>query len=536
MASAFTEDLISKMALQVESFQEGFKILSKSADVKELGVNFSHILRGSLLITDINLFYKESKSRQWENIFSKNDRYLFFVDDLKISETYSISFPANKDYKVICTIPLVDNSYFGIILGNKLDKTEYSEIEKIFLQIYMQLLDNGYQAYLNFKNEKKLLFQLRHRVVQLNQLISTGIDITNLDKLGMQLEIALERAVSLTNAQKGLVRTLNNGEIVSTVVLPEISSPEEILNAEFKIETEVEFNNMKYLFCLANKETRNGIEKFDETDDILLSAIAMQVVGALENEHLLNESLIKEKIKKELSVASTIQQKIIPAAMPKIEGYDVAGKNIPSAEVGGDYYDCIKLSDGRVAFIMADVSGKGVPAALLVSTLNASMYSYLDMKVPLSEMAFKINSIIYNASPPDKFITCFLAILTPETGELNVVNAGHNPSLLLRNDKTMKKIEAGGTGFGMLDIGLPFEEEKLIINPGERLLLYTDGIPEAMSENEEEYSEAAMEKYFCEQTPDNAIDFINGLVADVKKHTADTPQSDDITALYLIRH
>ena len=285
MVKVLTEDLISKLALQVESFQDGFKILSKSTDVKELGVNFSHILRGSLLITDINLFYKESKSQPWENIFSRNDRYLYFVDDLKTLDTYSISFPENKTYKVICTIPLVDDSCFGIICGDKLDKSEYSEIEKILLQIYLQLLDNAYQAYLNFKNEKKLLFQLRHRVVQLNHLIGTGIDIANLDKLGMQLEIALERAVSLTNAQKGLVRTLNNGEAVSTVILPTVSSSEEILNAKFKIETEVEFNNRKYLFCLANKESRNGIENFDETDNILLSAIAMQVVGALENEH-----------------------------------------------------------------------------------------------------------------------------------------------------------------------------------------------------------------------------------------------------------
>jgi hypothetical protein len=155
MAKALIEDMISRLALQVESFQDGFKILSKSTDVNELGVNFSHILRGSLLITDLNLFYKESKNQQWENIFSKDDRYLYFIDDLKTSDTYSISFPEDKTYKVICTIPLIDDSYFGIIIGNKLDKSEYSEIEKIFLQIYLQLLDNAYQAYINFKNEKK---------------------------------------------------------------------------------------------------------------------------------------------------------------------------------------------------------------------------------------------------------------------------------------------------------------------------------------------------------------------------------------------
>ncbi len=536
MGRVIAEDLVSILSHQVDSFQDGFKVLSKSSSIAELAMNFNHILRGSLFITDVNLFLKKKDHPNWETLFSKDNRYLEYVNELETSDSYSISFPENKPFKIICSIPLVDNSYFGIILGDKLDKSDYSEIEKIFLQIYLQIFDNAYQAFVNIRTEKKLLFDLKHRVVQLNHLIGTGIDISNLHKLGMQLETALERAVSLTNASTGMVSTIYNNETVSTIVLPENSNPVEILNAQYKIESETEFMGRKYVFCLANKETRNGIENFDETDDILLSAIAMQVTGALENEHLHNEALTKEKIKKELHVASTIQQKIIPEILPKISGYDVAGINIPSAEVGGDYYDCIKLSDGRIALIMADVSGKGVPAALLVSTLNASMYSYLDMNVPLSEMASKINSIIYNASPADKFITCFIAILSPATGELNVVNAGHNPSLLLRIDKSMKKIEAGGTGFGMLDLGLPFEEEKLLIYPGERLLLYTDGIPEAMNEQEEEYSEESMENIFCTQTPEKASDFINSLVADVKKHTAGTPQSDDITALYLIRH
>ena len=111
----------------------------------------------------------------------------------------------------------------------------------------------------------------------------------------------------------------------------------------------------------------------------------------------------------------------------------------------------------------------------------------------------------------------------------------HNPILLLRNDKSLSKIDAGGVALGMFDMGLPFEGEKLKIEKGERLLLYTDGIPEAMNEKEEEYSDPKMEAFFCENIPGKAVDFINNIVADVRKHTDGTPQSDDITALYLIR-
>ena len=535
MNKVLTEDLASRLSLQVTSFQDGFKILAKSSSLEELALNFNHILRGSLLITDVNIFYKPKKEAEWNTLFSKDDRYRTSLNDLEISEQYFISFPENKEYKIICTIPLVNKSYFGIILGKKLDKTGYSEIEKIFLQIFMQILDNAHQAFINYKREKQLIFELKHRVVQLNNLIGTGIEISNLHKIGFQLELALERAVSLTNASRGLLRTINKDKVISTIALPVTADADDILSVKYKMETEVEYQGLKYAFCLANKETRKGIEDFDDTDRILLSAIAMQVTGALENEHLHKEALLKEKIKKELSVASTIQQKIIPAELPEIPGYDIAGINIPSAEVGGDYYDCMKLNDGRFALIIADVAGKGVPSALLVSTLNASLFSYLDMQIPLSEMAVKINSIIFNASPPDKFITFFIAVINPENGELDIINAGHNPILLLKNDKSLKKIDAGGVAFGMFDMGLPFEGEKLTLEKGERLLLYTDGIPEAMNEKEEEYSDPKMEEFFCKNTPGRAVEFIDGIVADVRKHTAGTPQSDDITALYLIR-
>ena len=112
---------------------------------------------------------------------------------------------------------------------------------------------------------------------------------------------------------------------------------------------------------------------FNELDGLLLQAVSRQVRASLENEYLLDQSLEKERIEKELALAAAIQQKIIPKDLPKIEGYQLAGINIPSKEVGGDYYDCIELGIGKFALIMADVAGKGISAALLVNTLNAAL-------------------------------------------------------------------------------------------------------------------------------------------------------------------
>ena len=250
---------------------------------------------------------------------------------------------------------------------------------------------------------------------------------------------------------------------------------------------------------------------------------------------MLNQSLEKERIEKELNLAAAIQQKIIPKELPIIEGYQLAGSNIPSKEVGGDYYDCIELGDGKFALIMADVAGKGISAALLVNTLNAALYSYLEFKLPLTDLADKLNKLIYKSSPPDKYITFLIVVLDSKSGDLDILNAGHNPALLLRKDGTLEQIEAGGIGLGMLDLGIPYSGQGLTLDSGDKLFLYTDGIPEAMNENEEEYSDDRMINFFKNYSDKPTEEFIIQLVKDVKTYAGLAQQSDDITSLILKR-
>ena len=266
-----------------------------------------------------------------------------------------------------------------------------------------------------------------------------------------------------------------------------------------------------------------------------MQAVSRQVRASLENEYLLGQSLEKERIEKELNLAAAIQQKIIPKELPAIDGYQLAGINIPSREVGGDYYDCIDTGDGKYALIMADVAGKGISAALLVNTLNAALYSYLEFNLPLTGLADKLNKLIYKSSPPDKYITFFIAVLDSKSGSLDVLNAGHNPTFLLRKDGTLGQIDAGGIGLGMLDLGIPYAGQSLTINPGDKLFLYTDGIPEAMNLAEEEYSDRRMIEFLKENSARPVDEFIKLIVEDVKSFTKEAEQSDDITTLILKR-
>jgi len=139
--------------------------------------------------------------------------------------------------------------------------------------------------------------------------------------------------------------------------------------------------------------------------------------------------------------------------------------------------------------VVADVAGKGIQAALLVSSFHAFLSAYLENTVQLLEMAGNLNRAVFRASTDDKFITGFIAILNPATGELETLNAGHTPGFLLGTDGSVRDLSTGGVPLGMLDLDFPFQSESVTIGPGERLLLYSDGVTEAANERNELYDQ-----------------------------------------------
>jgi sigma-B regulation protein RsbU (phosphoserine phosphatase) len=184
---------------------------------------------------------------------------------------------------------------------------------------------------------------------------------------------------------------------------------------------------------------------------------------------------------------------------------------------------------------MADVSGKGIPAALLVSTLQASLRVYLENNPGLTELTVRLNKLIYQSTTAEKYLTMSICYLNTITGEIEAVNAGHNPPLIARKDQTITKITAGGIPVGMGDFGLPYKKQDLKIERGESFLMFTDGITEAMDVDEEMYDDDRLETFLLKNRSKPATEFIEELIGDVGKFVGKAPQSDDITALYLRR-
>jgi serine phosphatase RsbU (regulator of sigma subunit) len=469
----------------------------------------------------------------WEHIAGAEPPDALTMPGLGPGSASTVQF-WDEGHRVIAAQRLHDGRDLVVHLNGKAEDRRFDAPDLLTLRMSLMAFDAAWAALLHRKHEKELLFELNRRLLQLNSLIDTGIEVATLDVSVSPALLALERAVALTNASRGTVTVLRDDAVVSRDAFPPgtdaLPAGEHVLRSEFV------FQGATYAFEITDKETRKGIQAFDGTDRLLLDALTRQVQASLENRFLLKQSLEKQKIEQDIAVAASIQQRILPSALPEISGYSLAGINIPSKSVGGDYYDCIPLPDGRFILVIADVSGKGIPAALLVSSLHAYLSAYLETALPLVDIVARLNTAIHNASTDDKFITAYFAVLDPATGELESVNAGHNTIYLRKVDGTVKELQKGGIPLGMLDLGLPYESENVTLEAGDRLLLYTDGIPEAQDAGQELYDTAhPLKEFFATVVPCTAAPFLDALMADLRRFVQDAPQADDITALYIMR-
>lgn len=531
------ENQLDRLSAQIDALQEAFRKLSKAATLEDLAGRFVAVVREDCPDSLIALSHRPVPDGPWRVVAGEDAVSLAELLVLPRGQKASTVTHHGDPPRVAIVHRLVDRSHIALTVGGEAVRLDPGCVEIVTLRLFVHLFENAYQEVLHRKAEKQLVFSLNQRVLQLNSLIDTGIEVAKLDQKSSPLSLALQRAAALTNAGKGLVRVARGESTEEEIFFPgnaRLSPPAE---GAGQIGSSFKFGGRTYRFELWEKESRSGVAPFEETDQLILDALARQVQASLENRFLLKQSLEKQKIEQDIAVAASIQQRILPTSLPHIDGFEVAGVNIPSITVGGDYYDAIRLPDGRYLLIVADVAGKGVPAALLVSTLHAFLSAYLETTFSLVHLAHRLNRVISHASTDEKFITAYLALVTPETGDVESLNAGHNPAYWLKNDGTVRELGEGGVAFAMLDMDYPYTVEHVTIERGERLLLYTDGVTEARNEANELYDNAAPLKTFLAQhTKETASGFIDALIVDIKKFTGTAPQSDDITALYLVRH
>jgi len=288
-------------------------------------------------------------------------------------------------------------------------------------------------------------------------------------------------------------------------------------------------NKMQGILTVFNKLSN---EKFTSNDQKLLSIIASQSSQIIENARLLEEERNLRVMQEEMRVAKQTQINLLPKDFPDISGYQIAARTIPAREVGGDSYDLIQIDDKHFAFCLGDVSGKGMPAAMLMSNLQATLRSFTITGNLCKDIIANSNDLLYNSTEPSKFATLFYGILNPESNEIVFCNAGHNNPFLFSADGNVKELKTGGLILGCMPDS-EYEEEKISINRNDIIVIFSDGITEAMNENEEEYGEEKLKEFISNHLDEAPEIIIENILSDVKMFVGKAPQWDDMTLLII---
>ncbi|RKU30847.1 hypothetical protein C6497_04005 [Candidatus Poribacteria bacterium] len=307
------------------------------------------------------------------------------------------------------------------------------------------------------------------------------------------------------------------------------------------------------VLIVGDKEERGGRTlEFTEEDEMLLDSFAKQAGVAIENAHLHQEALEARELQSEMEEARKIQENLIPDTLPEIPGYEVAGYYVPRGPVGGDYFDCIELPNGGWGLSIADVSGKGMQAALLMATLRAGLLSeissskartdteLIDMNEELIEMAMTLNSLLYVSGTEEKYATFFYSHLNPETDLLTSLNGGHNPPLIVRKDGNIQWLgqEIGGLPLGMFPNEMvpaiaEYQAEQTKLESGDVVVYYTDGVTETVNIDDEFYDDERLEQDAIACADNDAPSICNFIQKAVTDFQGDADQFDDLTLLVL---
>jgi sigma-B regulation protein RsbU (phosphoserine phosphatase) len=404
---------------------------------------------------------------------------------------------------------------------------------------------------------KEQQFQVNYRVVELENLYDVGLAVAGTLDLNRLSEEILLRAVSLLDARRGALYILEDrryrldrtfgGEAgrwfpaenpaLATFLAGDGEAPPDLLpGARHLLGVPILFeNNALGLLVVGDKESRRGVGPFLAGDRRTLGLFANQAATALENARLHLRALEQERLEREMHLAAEIQRQILPKGAPQVPGYQLAGWNRPARQVGGDYFDMLPLRGGRFGLVVGDVSGKGIPAALMVSTLHSALRLLLDQAGIGPPLLEKLNKHILDSSMPNKFITMIVAEVEPESGRLLYVNAGHNPGLLLRRDGQVEELGSGGVPLGLLP-GSRYQSREVVMEPGDLLCLYSDGITEAESIEEEEFGTDRLCDILRAGSQERSLQrVLDSIHEAVEEFSAGHPQGDDQTLLLLRR-
>ncbi len=441
-----------------------------------------------------------------------------------------------------------------LFLGKKLTKKEFTADDKNFLSTIVKIGSTAIANALNFEKLKSINKTLDSKINQLNTLFDLGKEFSSILEIKRVSKLLTYSITAQMLVSKYAVVIFNNNEIeilnskINETELKEIieefnlSSLSEAIcvdeNSKYSkiVEINIELivpmmikNETKGLILLGKRMTN---QKYSQTDIEYISSVGSLAMISIENSRLFKEMLEKQKIEKDLELARTIQQNLLPKEIPSSENFEIVAYNKTARQVGGDFYDVAKLGNGNTIIAIADVSGKGIQASLLVANLQAFLKSLYKLNYPLQEASNLLNDLVSENTTNGSFITAFWGIIDKEKCELTYINMGHNPPLLIRDGKIIK-LKKGGMILGVMQTVIPYEYETIPLKKDDTIILFTDGITEAMDIAENEYSDERLEDLGLKISNNKANEILDRIIQDVNEYTKGAEQSDDITCMVI---
>ena len=469
-------------------------------------------------------------------------------------EEYNL-FNSDNSFGLIEEIVSSDELLGYLILGNKLTNLDFSEEDKQFISTILKIGSTTISNAQSFEKLAGVNKELDSKINQLNSIFDLGKEFSSI----LEIERVSKLLVYAVSAQmlisKYAIVIFDEAE---TVVLESKYDPKNLklilerpeiedLKEPKILDDKNEFcqkciklgialivpmnlkNEKKGLILLGNRITK---QSYSKSDIEYISSIASFAIISIENARLFKAEIEKQKIEKDLEIARNIQQNLLPTKIPTSELYQIAAINKTAKKVGGDYYDIVKLDEKRLLIAIADVSGKGIQASLLMANLQAFLKSIYKQNYKLEEASNFLNNLVSENTTNGSFITFFWGILNIETKQFTYVNMGHNPPLLIRDGKIIK-FRKGGMILGVMKTIIPYESETVELKSKDAIILFTDGVTEAMDRTNEEYSDERLEELSIKIAEKNAGDILKEILNDVDLHCSGAEQSDDITSLIL---
>jgi serine phosphatase RsbU (regulator of sigma subunit) len=283
-------------------------------------------------------------------------------------------------------------------------------------------------------------------------------------------------------------------------------------------------------FYLDSKNVMGSLSKISQG---ILDSLAADATAVIENVRLLKEYRQKERLEMELTTAREIQSALLPKIEGSYEFFQACAQSMPSRHISGDYYDLFPLPEGEYGFVIADVSGKGVSAAVLTSMVQGILLAEAPRHTSLADCINAVNRFVVHRTSADKFVTFFYGAVG-SAGKFRFVNAGHNPPMLLHADGSVEELEESDVVLGAFDFAKYMEREKQLSH-GDLICLYTDGITEARSTTGEMFGEDRLKQILSENKTQTVNEIVDKILQSVSEHSQDAGQYDDLT-IFVLRY